>query len=220
MIARRLRAAVHAFMAPETAGDLFTPDLSYFDSLYRLVPKRGERYMEQIEKGFTAANLTSGKMLEIGGRRKPLKEHFPSFIYEALDLADTGPDVVVADITNCPQIPDASYDFIISIDVFEHINAPWLAAKEISRILRPGGVTYHTTLFSWRYHPCPIDYWRYSPEALKFLFSDLQCISAVFDQAERRRNITGEGGAGKIKPDGMGGWRENWRVHYVGIKPR
>ena len=39
---------------------------------------------------------------------------------------------------------------------------PWLAAAEIARILKPGGLAITHTLFSWRNHPCPIDYWRFS----------------------------------------------------------
>src|SRR5581483_8934063 len=80
-----------------------------------------------------------------------------------LDLtAGNVPDTLQADITNCPQIPDASYDIVISCDVFEHIDRPWLAAAEISRILRPGGIVLTRTVWSWRNHPCPIDYWRFS----------------------------------------------------------
>lgn len=237
MFSKRIKAAIDGFMNPgliEKARQPSKPaklkksapsatsnlDLSEFDSAFKKQPKRSDRYFHHINIGLEHAGLTGGKMLEIGGRKNPLKKFFPQFEYTPVDLQKYDESVLVADITSCPQIPDNSFDFIVSIDVFEHINAPWLAAKEIARILKPGGVTYHTTLFSWRYHPCPIDYWRYSPEALKFIFSDLECIAANFDDAERRRNLTGEGGAHPIAEDGMGGWRENWRVHYVGTKPK
>lgn len=239
MIGRRIRSAWQAFLEPETVaprksgptsrakmnvGAKSVPsdrvDLSYFDNAYKKHPKRSDRYFHYITLGLEKSGLKEGKMLEIGGRRNPLKRFYPQFEYTPVDLERYDESVIVADITNCPQIPDNSFDFVVSIDVFEHINAPWLAAKEISRILRPGGITYHTTLFSWRYHPCPIDYWRYSPDALKFIFSELSCVAAEFDAAERRRNLTGEGGAHPIAPDGMGGWRENWRVHYVGMKKK
>jgi SAM-dependent methyltransferase len=40
------------------------------------------------------------------------------------------------------QIPDESYDYIFSLNVFEHIEHDVDAMKECARILRPGGVIY------------------------------------------------------------------------------
>jgi SAM-dependent methyltransferase len=126
--------------------------------------------------------------------------------------------VLCGDISSCPEIPSGGFDAIISVDLLEHVREPWLAAKEITRLLRPGGVTYHSTLFAWRYHPCPVDYWRYTPDALRFLFADLRCLDAGFDVVERRRNLLGKGQF-RLTPDAFGGWRENWRVHFAGAKP-
>ncbi|MGR3607285.1 MAG: class I SAM-dependent methyltransferase [Sulfitobacter sp.] len=172
------------------------------------------------------AGLNSGRMLEIGGRLNPRNKNFPEFDYTALDLAEAPRasgqkqvEVTLGNITDCPHIGDASFDFIFSLDVFEHIDRPWLAAKEIQRLLKPGGVTVHSTLFSWRYHPCPIDYWRYSAEGLKSLFDGLECLHADFDFTERRRDLRGRDG-NMIECDALGGWRENVRVHYAGRKPQ
>lgn len=174
---------------------------------WKKAPNRWERIKRITRKALAKAGVTGGVMLEIGGRLNPRKKDFPEFTYYALDLKDArGADVEVAvgNITNCPHIPDESYDFIFSHDVFEHIDKPWLAAREIQRLLRPGGVTVHSTLFSWRYHPCPIDYWRYSPEGLKSLFDGLECIHADFDYTERRRNMLGQGG-NRVEPNALGG---------------
>ena len=38
------------------------------------------------------------------------------------------------------------------------------------------------------------------------------------DDLERRRKFLGKG-KHKLKPDSFGGWRENWRVFYVGKGP-
>lgn len=163
----------------------------------------------------------TGDLLEIGGQYNPIRNRFdPSrYRYTAIDLARTADFVIEADITNCPHIPDQSFDVIYSVDVFEHINRPWRAAEEITRLLRPGGLVYTSTLFSWRYHPCPIDYWRFTPECLAFLFSGLETVASGFDTLERRRNIVGDGD-NKVVEDAFGGWREHWRVYHVGRKPR
>ena len=181
-------------------------------------PIRTKRVGKAIRACVEEAGITEGRILEIGGRSNPYRELFSNFDYVHLDLEQTGEDVIVADITQCPDIPSESFDVILSVDVFEHINRPWKAAEEITRLLKPGGLTYHSTLFAWRYHPCPIDYWRFSPACMEFLFSDLESVVARFDKTERRRNITGNG-RHRLKEDAFGGWRENWRIHYAGRKP-
>ena len=84
--------------------------------------------------------------LEIGGRQNPASDRLKStsFEYSALDLVQTGKDVIVADITHCPQIPSNSFDVVFSVDVFEHMNRPWRAASEIQRILGSRLITNST----------------------------------------------------------------------------
>jgi SAM-dependent methyltransferase len=185
---------------------------------YRRFPDRNERIAAQMAAALARAGVREGRMLEVGARGNEHAAAFPGFDYVNLDLEQTGPGVLRGDITRCPQIPSASFDAIVSVDLLEHVREPWLAAVEITRLLRPGGVTYHSTLFSWRYHPCPVDYWRFTPDALRFLFSDLRCLDAGFDTVERRRDLVGRGRY-RLTPDAFGGWRENWRVHYAGVRP-
>jgi SAM-dependent methyltransferase len=186
-------------------------------------PSRNKRINRRIRRALSDADLTSGRVLEIGARKRPRLDVFPSpdWDYSVMDIADVTADVpvVIGDITSCPEIPDESFDVVVSVDVFEHINRPWLAASEIARILRPGGISFTSTLFSWRYHPVPIDYWRYTPDCLEFLFDDLDCVEASFDTVERRRDTRGKGRHDAVPVDALGGWRENWRVTHVGRKP-
>ncbi len=184
---------------------------------FEAFPPRTERIGQHIKTMLGKSGVKGGRILEIGGRANPYKDWFPGFEYNALDLEISEPGVIQGDITNCPEIESESFDAIISVDVFEHIREPWLAGPEITRLLKPGGFTYHSTLFSWRYHPCPVDYWRYTPEALSFIFQDLRVMQAQFDTVERRRNLVGKG-KHKLEPDAFGGWRENWRVFYAGVK--
>jgi SAM-dependent methyltransferase len=167
-----------------------------------------------------------GDVLEIGGHRLAncAIEVFPEprYRYSDLNLAASDiPNTIIADITNCrAEIPDASFDVVISSDVFEHIDRPWLAAQEIARILRPGGIAVTHTLFAWRNHPCPIDYWRFSAECLEFLFADLECLEKGYDLSQRRDDKPGfwPSGMDSVPVDHLGGWRENWSVYCVNRK--
>jgi SAM-dependent methyltransferase len=186
---------------------------------WRSAPVRDDRINAHLLTMVARAAITGGRILEIGGRQHPRGHIFdPSkFSYQNLDLEVGNSNTVVGDITNCPEIADGSYDIVISVDVFEHINRPWLAAAEISRIVRPGGLSYTSTLFSWRYHPCPIDYWRYTPDALDFLFADLTKLDSGFDLTERRRDVRKKASTDPMPLDALGGWRENVRVFHAGV---
>jgi len=189
----------------------------------------GKDYLEKY-------NIKSGKMLQIGGTARDTKtgefrkhrEHHPFFFkleYYSLDLEyDGSKNTIVGDITNCPQISDNSYDFVFSSDTFEHIKEPWKAAKEMKRILKPGGICFIYTSFSWRYHAIPIDYWRFTPQCLVFLFEGLECLEANCDDRNRRQDHRGGDQQEKyydgVPLDNMGGFRENWRVYYVGHKKK
>ena len=85
------------------------------------------------------------------------------------------------------DFPDASFDYILSDQVFEHIEGdPFQAARECHRTLKPGGVAVHTTCFNVHIHSstgdppgAPRDFWRYTPEALKLLHKDWSAILEV-----------------------------------------
>jgi SAM-dependent methyltransferase len=193
--------------------------LDALENAWRSAPVRDERINAHIRSLLERSRLTSGRVLEIGGRMHPRGHVFgPAFSYLNLDLEHSDADTVVGDITKCPEIPDGSYDVVLSVDVFEHIDRPWLASGEIARILAPGGLAYTSTLFSWRYHPCPIDFWRYTPEALEFLFADLILLDKGFDLTERRRDVRKKAKTDPMPIDALGGWRENVRVFHAGLK--
>jgi SAM-dependent methyltransferase len=186
---------------------------------WRRGPERDDRINAHLVRVVREAGLSAGQVLEIGGRAHPRGRVFgDAFTYRNLDL-EGGDDTIVADITDCPQLDDGSFDVIVSVDVFEHIKEPWRAAQEISRLLAPGGLVYTSTLFSWRYHPCPVDYWRFSPEALEFIFSGVATVEKGFDATERRRDLRKKSKDDPLPFDEFGGWRENVRVYHVGVKP-
>lgn len=70
----------------------------------------------------------------------------------------------------CKESNGKQYDLIIAEQVFEHIIDPDSAADNIYKMLSPGGILLVTTPFLIKYHPSPLDLWRWTKEGLKVLF--------------------------------------------------
>ena len=71
-------------------------------------------------------------------------------------------------ILNLP-FEDSSFDFVLTDQVFEHIEGnPQNAVDETLRVLKPGGYVLHTTCMMTGIHG-PGDYWRFTPEGLAYL---------------------------------------------------
>lgn len=161
--------------------------------------------------------------LDVGARRAERETFAIGFDYTGLDLHPGCDDVMTGDICFCPEIPSDSFDVVASYDVFEHLERPWDAAAECIRITRPGGLLVHRTLFAYRYHPSPVDYWRFSAQGLEHLFTSqghVDTLLSGYDLRIRRRDARGDPYHKLDVPpvDYLGGFRENWRVLYVGRK--
>ena len=94
---------------------------------------------------------------------------------EGVDLA-----VDLHDISKYFEVSE--FDLIISISTFEHLARPWVAAEELVRILKPGGIICVTTHQSFPLHAYPFDYFRFSIEALEMLFHPhgVETLSAYY----------------------------------------
>ncbi|HYD06899.1 MAG TPA: methyltransferase domain-containing protein, partial [Reyranella sp.] len=106
------------------------------------------------------------------------------------DTCDLDLDVQAIDL------PDGSEDCVICLEVLEHVENPFAAARELVRIIRPGGRLLLTVPFLTSYHgkgDTPDhagypDFWRFTHQGLQHLFSDLEDleIHAVTGPVEAR----------------------------------
>ena len=159
--------------------------------------------------------------LDVGARRSERMSIAEGYDYHAMDIAPRAANVIAGDICACPQVPDDSFDVVFSMDVFEHVREPWEAAQECIRITRPGGLLIHRTLFAYRYHPGPVDYWRFSAQGLEYLFQRTGRTTTLvkgYDIRGRRADSRGSHISNKPPIDRLGGFRENWRVLWIGRK--
>jgi SAM-dependent methyltransferase len=119
------------------------------------------------------AGQCRGAFLEFGDPRYRTR-FAPQAIehYDVFDI-DAGPQVtIVGDLQHCPHVPSDSYDVIVCTQVLEHVPNPFLAAAELGRILKPGGLLLLTVPAAYPYHSAPNDYWRFSRDSLQLLFRD------------------------------------------------
>lgn len=83
-----------------------------------------------------------------------------------------GADVdIVADVHRLSEtVGRERFDVIISCSTFEHFKYPHLAAHEILKSLKVGGMLFIQTHQAFPLHAYPYDYFRFSREAMSGLF--------------------------------------------------
>lgn len=86
---------------------------------------------------------------------------------------EAGLDVdVLADVHELSHVfGEKRFDAVISCSTFEHLKYPWIAAIEICRVLKPGGLVFVQTHQTFPIHGYPEDYFRYTQDGLESLFS-------------------------------------------------
>lgn len=119
----------------------------------------------------TLAALPAGwRILDAGAGELKYKKFCPHLQYVSQDFGqydgqgngeglqqstwDNSKIDIVSDITSIP-VPDASFDAIMCVEVFEHLPEPVWAVAEFARILRPGGVLVLTAPFCSLTHFAP-----------------------------------------------------------------
>lgn len=168
-------------------------------------------------------------VLEVGTRQatEGIATHsraaFPNVTRENYVMADVlpGHDVdVVADLHRLPAQWAGRFDAFVAIAVFEHLARPWLAAKEMARVLAPGGVCYVATHQTFPLHGHPSDFFRFSKEALSLVVEDagLRVLDVAYEH--RARIVTPEA---IVPAQALDAWNAAWPsyliVHLFAQKP-
>ncbi|HMN42973.1 MAG TPA: class I SAM-dependent methyltransferase [Povalibacter sp.] len=121
-------------------------------SMYRRLTEVGKQLRSQVASGLSISH--SKHLMDMMGVK-------PAQITEA-----NYPEYT---ITSLPFEND-QFDIVTSDQVFEHVEGdPFTAMEESRRVLKPGGIAVHTTVFAFPVHGSPSDFWRYTPDALRLL---------------------------------------------------
>lgn len=152
-------------------------------SLNRIVMRQQSR---QWIKDLQPANL---RVAEISGK---WGEYFPFHSYEAFRYPEY--DICAGPFADAKgQV--RKFDLIIADQVWEHLDRPYAALKNVRKMLRRGGYFYIATPFFIPYHGAPIDCSRWSARGLRNLlieggFAEDEIRSAQWgNRAAARRNL-------------------------------
>ncbi len=132
----------------------------------------GRYYIRKFLKNYT--DQCAGYFLEFGDPY--FRDCFTSEKITGYDIMDivSRPDItILADIQNCPEIANNTYDVIVCTQVLEHIANPFKAVIELHRILKPGGKLLLSVPAAFPYHAVPNDYWRYTRDSVHLLLDPL-----------------------------------------------
>jgi SAM-dependent methyltransferase len=154
---------------PQTSG--VTPssqDKEYWLSLRKFV----EEFLSSSASTYAPLAKPGSLLLEIGPQTytasHPFSIHSHSNItIQSLDIVPGA--TYCADLTkdNSSSIPDNTFDYIICTEVIEHTLQPFLAVKELHRMLKPNGLLFFSVPCNFRIHgPLP-DCWRFTQHGLQ-----------------------------------------------------
>ncbi|MDD5032891.1 MAG: methyltransferase domain-containing protein [Candidatus Pacebacteria bacterium] len=120
-----------------------------------------------------AVKYIKGDTLDLGAGSAKYRDIIKSKSerYVAFDMFPGEHVNVVGDVLELP-FEDNSFDTIISTQVLEHVEKPWVMIEEIYRVLKKDGICFLTCPFMSPYHPDPKDYFRYSKDGLLSLFKN------------------------------------------------
>lgn len=132
---------------------------------------------------FAHSNLMYGTVMDVGGKKNNARGYFKlpdsgitTITYINIDKS-TNPDIV-ADAANIPLADDTA-DCVLCCEVLEHIADPIPVCHELIRITKPGGSIIVSVPFMYPVHADPDDWHRFTPTALRQLFSNTSSMDII-----------------------------------------
>lgn len=159
---------------------------------------------------FGASHLAPGevkgkRVIEVGsydlnGSMRPVVTAWKPAEYVGIDIAPgPGVDVVCRADEAVKKFGGERFDVVISTETIEHVRDWRKVISNLKHLCVPEGIILITTCMPGHYyHPHPDDFWRYTPEDLKEIFSDcrIEAIASdprtlgVYIRATKPRNFT------------------------------
>lgn len=122
-----------------------------------------------------------GEVLDIGGSTK---SGYHELLHGATKITTGNIDAsfgcdIVFDVEKPFPMPDAQFDTVIALNLFEHVYEYRIGFVESFRVLRKGGRFVFSTPFMFHIHGSPSDFHRYTKACLEKV-----CTDAGFENIE------------------------------------
>lgn len=135
--------------------------------------------MDQYTRDFVSLLLDQfelpGPIWDIGSYCVPgqeelgnLRDLFKGRDFVGVDMRE-GPGVDLVENVQNLKAEDESVGTILCLNTMEHVCQVFDAAREMQRVIKPGGVLVIQAPFNFPIHDFPGDYWRFTPQALEVL---------------------------------------------------
>ena len=176
------------------------------------------------------ADIFLGPYLEVGSKDYGSTQDIRALFADAGEYCTVdmhaGPKVdQVLDLTADFDDIDAAlghkrFGTIFCLSVLEHCGEPFEMARNLSRLLAPGGYICISAPFAWRIHPYPDDFWRFTPAGIRRLFSEIdfepeRCCAATCRRDEFQP-LDGE--FGRVRFSFSKHWRRGRRIQALSAR--
>jgi len=112
----------------------------------------------------------SGKCLDIGCGEQPYRDDIEKAgaLYYSFDVERRSDNITyVGNIMNMNAVPKSTYDSALCTSVLEHTKNPFVAVKEIHKVLKLNGLLIVTVPHLSRIHEAPNDFFRFTEFGLR-----------------------------------------------------
>ncbi|HEY7937625.1 MAG TPA: class I SAM-dependent methyltransferase [Candidatus Limnocylindrales bacterium] len=144
------------------------------------LPVCGTSGIAFAERVLTAGEIEGKDVLEVGsldfnGSIRPHVESLKPARYVGVDMMPgQRVDIVMDAAALVERFGPASFDVVLTTEMMEHVRDWPTVISNLKRVLRPGGLLLVTTRsIGFQYHGYPYDFWRYEPEDMRVIFTDL-----------------------------------------------
>lgn len=138
-------------------------------------------------------NKPGAMLLDVGGRARSGLDRSSHFQQARTTVFDINPGDNVDVIGDAHKISQhllaASYDFVQSISVFEHLARPWVVIAEINKVMKVGGLLFISSHQTIGMHDVPWDFWRFSDQAYRALLNEETGFEVLAAEMHEPANI-------------------------------
>lgn len=171
-------------------------------------------HLEEFVKRAAATLKKTDRMLDAGAGNGLYRHLFDHTQYESADFCQVqkGYDKKIDYVCDLRAIPveEGRYDLVLFTQVLNHVTDPLAVARELRRVLKPGGTVWLTCGFSYQECEQPYDFYRYTQFGLRHVLTE-----AGFEIVELKQ-LEGYTGTASYQIASAANWLPRAPRHYGG----